>query len=177
MDVKCSLEGEGGGLGGGGVEGQAAGRLIDPRDCWAADAASAHSGACALGQRNWNIVSHPRQGNWASCAIIGGGTEHLASSMCENWTPCAIHDKEKWASCAIIGARTEHLALSRCVNWTSCAIQVWGLNILKVHKIEIFFGFDFEICIISLLVMWKYKDFTKKIFGSGHYWGRYDFSA
>ncbi len=24
---------------------------------------------------------------------------------------------------------------------------------LKVHKIEIFFGFDFEICIIYLLVM------------------------
>jgi hypothetical protein len=28
--------------------------------------------------------------------------------------------------------------------------------ILKVHKIEIFFGFDFEICTISLLVMSKY---------------------
>jgi|LakMenE01Jun11ns_1017448.scaffolds.fasta_scaffold8887944_1 hypothetical protein len=28
--------------------------------------------------------------------------------------------------------------------------------LLKVHKIEIFFGFDFEICIISLLVMSKY---------------------
>ncbi len=27
---------------------------------------------------------------------------------------------------------------------------------LKVHKTEIFFGFDFEICIISLLVMSKY---------------------
>jgi hypothetical protein len=27
---------------------------------------------------------------------------------------------------------------------------------LKVHKIEIFFGFDFEISIISLLVMSKY---------------------
>ncbi len=27
---------------------------------------------------------------------------------------------------------------------------------LKVHKIEIFLGFDFEICIISLLVMSKY---------------------
>jgi hypothetical protein len=27
------------------------------------------------------------------------------------------------------------------------------LCFLKVHKIEIFFGFDFEICIISLLVM------------------------
>ncbi len=29
-------------------------------------------------------------------------------------------------------------------------------NPLKVHKIEIFFGLDFEICIISLLVMSKY---------------------
>ena len=39
----------------------------------------------------------------------------------------------------------------------------WGLELtyksvpnnimLKVHKIEIFFGFDFEICIITLLVM------------------------
>jgi hypothetical protein len=27
------------------------------------------------------------------------------------------------------------------------------VQILKVHKIEIFFGFDFEICIISLIVM------------------------
>jgi hypothetical protein len=27
---------------------------------------------------------------------------------------------------------------------------------LKVHKIEIFFGFDFEICIVSLLVMSKF---------------------
>jgi hypothetical protein len=27
---------------------------------------------------------------------------------------------------------------------------------LKVHMIDIFFGFDFEICIISLLVMSKY---------------------
>ena len=35
-----------------------------------------------------------------------------------------------------------------------------------------FFGFDLEICIISLLVMSKYWDFTKKIFWSGHFWGR-----
>ncbi len=28
--------------------------------------------------------------------------------------------------------------------------------VLKVNKIEIFFGFDFEICVISLLVMSKY---------------------
>jgi hypothetical protein len=31
-----------------------------------------------------------------------------------------------------------------------------GVVLVKVHKIEIFFGFDFEICIISLLVMSKY---------------------
>ncbi len=32
-------------------------------------------------------------------------------------------------------------------------LKIYGL---KVHKIEIFFGFDLEICIISLLVMSKY---------------------
>ncbi len=32
----------------------------------------------------------------------------------------------------------------------------YSVSNLKVHKIEIFFGFDFEICIISLLVMSKY---------------------
>ncbi len=35
---------------------------------------------------------------------------------------------------------------------------------LKVHKIEHFFGLDFEIFTISLLVMSKYKDFTEKFF-------------
>ncbi len=48
MDVKCSLDGEGGGTEGGG--GGGSGRR--QTNCWAADAASAHSGACALGQRN-----------------------------------------------------------------------------------------------------------------------------
>ncbi len=38
----------------------------------------------------------------------------------------------------------------------SKAHSTFTQNVLKVHKIEIFFGFDFEICIISLLVMWKY---------------------
>jgi hypothetical protein len=32
----------------------------------------------------------------------------------------------------------------------------WDTVHLKVHKIENFFGFDFEICTISLLVMSKY---------------------
>ncbi len=35
---------------------------------------------------------------------------------------------------------------------------------LKVHKSENFFGFDFEFCTISLLVMSKYYNFAKKLF-------------
>ncbi len=35
---------------------------------------------------------------------------------------------------------------------------------LKVHKIENFFDSDFGICVISLLGMSKYEDFTKKFF-------------
>jgi hypothetical protein len=31
-----------------------------------------------------------------------------------------------------------------------------AFSLLKVHKIEIFFGFNFEICIISFLVTSKY---------------------
>jgi hypothetical protein len=41
-----------------------------------------------------------------------------------------------------------------------------GLSHLKVHKIENFFDSDFGICVISLLVMSKYriKSLQKKIF-------------
>ncbi len=35
--------------------------------------------------------------------------------------------------------------------------------ILKVHKNENFFGFDFEFCTVSLLVMLKYECFVKTI--------------
>jgi hypothetical protein len=38
---------------------------------------------------------------------------------------------------------------------------------LKVHKKEIFFGFDFEICIISLIVMQNIKILQKKNFDQG----------
>ncbi len=41
-------------------------------------------------------------------------------------------------------------------NRQNAAIWYMFFSSLKVHKIEIFFGFDFEICIISLLVMSKY---------------------
>ncbi len=45
-----------------------------------------------------------------------------------------------------------HSHLVYCLSVYGCANK----TSLKVHKIEIFFGFDFEICIISLLVMSKY---------------------
>ena len=35
---------------------------------------------------------------------------------------------------------------------------------LKVHKIENFFGFDFELYTVSLLVMLKYEGFVTKNF-------------
>ncbi len=36
--------------------------------------------------------------------------------------------------------------------------------ILKVNKNENLFGFDFEFCTVSLLVMLKYEGFVKKFF-------------
>jgi hypothetical protein len=35
-------------------------------------------------------------------------------------------------------------------------INIEEILVLKVHKCENFFGFDFEICTISFLVMLKY---------------------
>jgi hypothetical protein len=46
--------------------------------------------------------------------------------------------------------------LSQQTELCKCCLYRVKLSLLKVHKIEIFFGFDFEICIISLLVMSKY---------------------
>jgi hypothetical protein len=59
--------------------------------------------------------------------------------------------------------------LQRQYFWTGCGgggggKSIHGTNgtsrtgpiMLKVRKIELFFGFDFEICIVSLLVMSKY---------------------
>ncbi len=48
-----------------------------------------------------------------------------------------------------------------------CVIKVYFSRLmrvyvgLKVHKNENFFGFDFEFCTISLLVMLKYLGFVK----------------
>ncbi len=50
-------------------------------------------------------------------------------------------------------------------------------NAFKVHKNENVFGFDFEFCTISLLVMHKEEDFGEKTFWLDHYGGSYDYSA
>ncbi len=42
---------------------------------------------------------------------------------------------------------------------------------LKAPKNEIFFGFDFEFCTVSLLVLHKYEGFVKKQFLIGPQWG------
>jgi hypothetical protein len=44
--------------------------------------------------------------------------------------------------------------------------------VLKVHKIENFFGFDFEFYTVSLLVMLKYEGFVTNYFLLAHYGGR-----
>jgi hypothetical protein len=48
---------------------------------------------------------------------------------------------------------------------------------LKVHKNENFYGFDFEFCTISLLVIHKKLDLGEKICCLDHYGGSYDYSA
>jgi hypothetical protein len=42
--------------------------------------------------------------------------------------------------------------------------RVEGDRQLKVHKNENFFGFDFEFCTVSLLIMLKYEGFVKQNF-------------
>ncbi len=44
-------------------------------------------------------------------------------------------------------------------------------QLLKVHKIENFFGFDFEFYTVSLLVMLKYEGFVTTKFLIGPLWG------
>jgi hypothetical protein len=46
-----------------------------------------------------------------------------------------------------------------------------NLQYLKVHKNENFFGFDFDFCIVSLLVMLIYEGFVKKLFLIWPLWG------
>ncbi len=61
-----------------------------------------------------------------------------------------------WSPLPLIGPT--FLLLGTSIQSTVFISGRQNLVTLKVHKIEIFFGFDFEICIISLLVMSKYKD-------------------
>jgi hypothetical protein len=58
---------------------------------------------------------------------------------------------------SVADSHNYHDELEPDSNFCWCrAFLPWKNKTLKVHKIEIFFGFDFEICIISLLVMSKF---------------------
>jgi hypothetical protein len=58
---------------------------------------------------------------------------------CCYWRYTLVQDFLHWSPVKFISGNNDHGDIF--------------LPVLKVHKIEIFFGFDFEICIISLLVM------------------------
>ncbi len=60
-----------------------------------------------------------------------------------------------------------HITKIGSANRKSAKFYIYGrlaklINYLKVHKIEIFFGFHFEICIISLLLCENIKILQKK---------------
>jgi hypothetical protein len=48
------------------------------------------------------------------------------------------------------GTKSAYIKIRHLINETAIKILC---TLLKVHKIEIFFGFDFELCFISLLDM------------------------
>jgi hypothetical protein len=73
------------------------------------------------------------------------------SSLSISSSPCNII-ANSWE----LGARVRKEALAFYCRWNCLQPHFTG-SYLKVHKIEIFFGFDFEICIISLLVMSNIK--------------------
>ncbi len=76
----------------------------------------------------------------------GGGGVHTRQAA----------DARHWIGLLQYNPSTYLLALFLVTVESTFHILVWENVYLKVHKIEIFFGFDFEICIISLLVMSKY---------------------
>jgi hypothetical protein len=75
------------------------------------------------------------------CLCVGGGEDELC---CRPYSEGILHS---------VSDQIQNLP--NCFTTPNKMISeddIKGLVSLKVHKIEIFFGFDFEICIISLLV-------------------------
>ncbi len=115
------------------------------------------------------LVSDTRYGIWGMWVRGMGYKEHgfeergydLQYTRYGKWNRrCDIHYRVCYRQCIYtyysitilhgIAKNSEKLLeLNWRIFWHTSGVQ------LKVHKIEIFFGFDFEICIISLLVMSK----------------------
>ncbi len=62
----------------------------------------------------------------------------------------------RWEKRAAILLKPKCLIIKFVRDCGTTLINIYYLALLKVHKIEIFFGFDLEISISSLLVVSKY---------------------
>jgi hypothetical protein len=61
------------------------------------------------------------------------------------------------------GVDVQNIMLCNAVSHQAAPFYSW-LGVLKVQKNDNFFGFDFEFCTVSLIVMLKYEGFVKNIF-------------
>ncbi len=72
----------------------------------------------------------------------------------------------------VLAGRKIGFSVAESWRWGRFAKGVWSASLssssvaflFKGTQDWDFFGFDFEICNISLLVMWKYEDFAKEFF-------------
>jgi hypothetical protein len=80
-------------------------------------------------------------------------------SFVKNWFGRLGRDQLSFRLSALDGAQDREFAAKSVLYAVNASLH-WLNNVsgvyLKVHKIEIFFGFDFEICTFSLLFMLKY---------------------
>jgi len=84
---------------------------------------------------------------------------NLLSRLCNKPIPCQtsyLDSAKNYSKLNLLLICYETPDLDSPKKWSRVKQLIWTFEMLKVHKIEIFFGFNFEICIISLLVMWKY---------------------
>jgi hypothetical protein len=93
---------------------------------------------------------HP---SWASCTLLSWSMRGFGSI--QSLHSFKIKSLKNLHNLFIASTQLLHCCIRMVLN-LKISKSLKKLRGLKVHKIEIFFGFAFEICILSLLVMWKY---------------------
>jgi hypothetical protein len=126
----------------------------------AASVAAAPTGGCfglCYNLRSCSVKHCCSRGGFRGCYSLGC---YSCSSSDDHMTSAAVASPPVTAHVAFVaGAASPVAAVPVAAAPLLFAVPVVASPAdfcLKVHKIEIFFGFDFEICIISLLVMSKY---------------------